>query len=85
VATSKAIANDSTKRIEQRLDLIIALLLRLIPDSAVAQWESGRVRSEIVGLMLDLDLDLDTVSKTTGLTYGTVANTKSRRKKGKST
>jgi len=69
------------EKIISRLDAILAVLLRQMSDDHISKWNKGD-KSNIVNLLIDSELTNEDVSKLTTLTYGSVANIRSK-KKGK--
>jgi len=65
-----------------KVDAILALLLRQLSDEAVGKW-GNQDKPNIVCLLIDLGLDNTEISKIVGLTYNSVANIRSKNKKGK--
>ena len=67
------------QRIEQKLDILIALLLRQLTSTQLSEW-NNQEKKPFVELLLDMGALNDEIAKTVGMSYGAVANIKSAKK-----
>ncbi|MFA5098283.1 MAG: hypothetical protein WC490_06645 [Candidatus Margulisiibacteriota bacterium] len=60
-----------------KLDAICAILLRLTNDEALEKWEK-QDRPNMVRMLINLGFDNKDISRVASLTYGSVANIRSK-------
>lgn len=70
----------SLANIEQKLNILIALLIRQLTPDQVIEWRENKEKRPIVELMLDLGTLNEDIANIVGMSYGSVANIKSARK-----
>jgi hypothetical protein len=71
----KGLQDTERASIEQRLDIIIALLSQLVVSTAGD--------TPLAQILIDAGAANDQVAKLTGMSYGSVANLRSKKKKNK--
>ena len=74
--------NELLATINTKLEIVSALLLRLINDEALDKWEK-QDRPNIVNMLIKAGLENGEISRISGLSYGSVANIRSKAKGGK--
>ena len=68
--------NAELKSLHNKLDGIMAILLRQLNDEGLEKWRD-QDKSNMVKMLIDLGLDNNDISRVVGLKYGSVANIRS--------
>ncbi|MDD5542282.1 MAG: hypothetical protein PHX83_03840 [Acidobacteriia bacterium] len=74
--------NPELEAVHNKLDCILAILLRQLNDEGLAKWDN-QDKPNMVKMLIDLGFDNKAISRVVGMTYGAVANARSSYKKGK--
>jgi hypothetical protein len=69
--------------LNRKSDAMLAILLRHLNDEGLEKWDK-QDKSNIVKMLINVGFDNPEISRVTGLAYGSVANIRSKSKKGES-
>ncbi len=72
---------DDLGKLHQKLDAMLAVLLRHLNDEGLEKW-NNQDKPNIAKMLIDIGFDNSEISRVTGLAYGSVANIRSKTKKG---
>ncbi|MBI4170119.1 MAG: hypothetical protein HY514_00350 [Candidatus Aenigmarchaeota archaeon] len=66
----------------RKLNAILCILLRQINDEALDKWNK-QDKHNMVKALINVGLENDEIASVVGITYGAIANIKSKHRKGK--
>jgi len=72
---------DELAILNRKLDAMLAVLLRHLNDEGLEKWDK-QDKSNIVKMLINIGFDNPEISRVTGLAYGSVANIRSKSKRG---